>query len=244
MIHWLVQSTNECAGLFDGSIPAGLLSQPEQTRLAALKSDKRRSDWLLGRWTAKHLLQAYVEQHTNTRLPLDAITVANDSNGAPFASITADIRLDNPPELSISHSNDWAFCALSPDNQVQIGADIELIEPRSWRFVEDYFTAEEIERVLAAPAEYHDTLITAIWSAKEAVLKALQLGLTVSTRQVICLPEQNHLETNWFTIDVDCNPNLLRYKNEQLFQITGWWRVMDNYVLTLAAFSKYVTHNS
>lgn len=248
MIHWLVQSKTECADLSEGIAPAGLLSEAEQTRLVSFKTDKRRKDWLLGRWTAKHLLQAYVEQQTSTRLPLDAFTVANAPNGAPFAGITTDIWLDNPPNLSISHSNGWAFCALSADNQVQIGADIELIEPRSWRFVEDYFTIEEIELVQAAPAKKHDTLVTAIWSAKEAVLKALQLGLTVNTRQVTCLPAQDSMPdspgSNWLEVDIQCNPNLLRQDNGQTPQITGWWRIMDDYVLTLAAFSKFQMRNT
>jgi 4'-phosphopantetheinyl transferase len=222
--------------------------------MSALKTDKRRRDWLLGRWTSKRLLQSLVEQQIGLRLPLDAFVIDNHPSGAPVldvrshaaASHTAGMKMApigyrlsaigyfhiskiQNLQISISHSRGRAFCALS--DAAAVGADIEHIEPRAWQFAEDYFTPGEILRVRRAPAAQRETLITAVWSAKEAALKALRLGLSVDTRSVACdlVAEQ---EGGWA-------PIAFIYDERRLGQIapavTGWWRRIDDFVLTIAA---------
>src|SRR3954454_13324076 len=123
MIQWLIQSTAGHPALARGIAPAGLLSEQEQLRLVALKTMKRRSDWLIGRWTAKHLIQSYVERQTGVPPLLHSLTVMNDPDGAP--RIMGDWRLEigdddrnlqspiSNLQLSISHCDGRAFCALS-----------------------------------------------------------------------------------------------------------------------------------
>jgi 4'-phosphopantetheinyl transferase len=236
MIHWLIQSAEDHPDLARGVAPSGLLTQAEQQRMSALKADKRRRDWLLGRWTAKCLLQSLIEQQTGLRPRLDAFAIDTDPSGAPMLDVRC-WSIDYEPnltskiqdlQLSISHSSGRAFCALS--DGANVGADIEHIEPRAWRFVDDYFTPSEILHVRRAPAVQRDTLITAIWSAKEAALKALRLGLSVDTRSVACdlAAEQ---EGGWADI-------AFIYDERRLGQVppamTGWWRRIDNFVLTVA----------
>jgi 4'-phosphopantetheinyl transferase len=245
MINWLLQTTSDHPDLARGIAPAGLLSDAEQVRLAALKTGKRRRDWLLGRWTAKRLIQPYVERQTGSRLPLDALIIGTDPDGAPH--VIADYRLQIGSivcnlqsiicnlRLSISHSGDRAFCALSDAMGAHVGADIERIEPRSWQFVEDYFTDEEIELVRRAPAD-RDTLVTAIWSAKEAVLKALHLGLTVDTRSVSCSIAWPDRADGWANLALVFDGHLLELDTTPA--LVGWWRRMDDFVLTVA-----VTHS-
>src|SRR5436190_12031061 len=91
MIDWLIQSIAGHPALARGVAPAGLLSEQEQLRLSELKTVKRRSDWLIGRWTAKHLIQAYIERQTGVQPPPHTLTVMNDRDGAPH--IIADRRL-------------------------------------------------------------------------------------------------------------------------------------------------------
>src|SRR5437016_3812838 len=90
MIDWLIQSTAGHPALARGIAPAGLLSEEEQ-RLIELRTVKRRSDWLIGRWTAKHLIQTYIERRIGVQPPLNTLTVMNDPDGAP--RIIADCRL-------------------------------------------------------------------------------------------------------------------------------------------------------
>jgi phosphopantetheinyl transferase len=57
---------------------------------------------LLGRWTAKNLVQRYVTQTTGETVALDAIFIGADADGAPYVA-RGEGRL--PVSLSISHSH-------------------------------------------------------------------------------------------------------------------------------------------
>jgi 4'-phosphopantetheinyl transferase len=227
MIHWLVQSAADHCDLARGIAPPGLLHPVEQRRLAELTLSKRRSEWLLGRWTAKRLLQACLERDLDVRLPLNVIGIGNDARGAPVALVDCDSRMANWA-ISISHSHSWGFAAALPDRAIGLGADIERIALREWRFVEDYFTLDEIERVRVAPIDQRETLITAIWSAKEAAVKALHLGLTIDTRRVDCaIDPGSHSSSDWLEFPITCTPSHTE-------TLRGWWRSWGGYVLTVA----------
>jgi 4'-phosphopantetheinyl transferase len=199
----------------------------EQRRLAELKLSKRRNEWLLGRWTAKHLLQACLERDLNVHLPLSAIGIYNDAHGAPVAMVDCGCQIVEWA-ISISHSHTCGFATALPDATIGLGADIEQIEPRDWRFVEDYFMQDEIERVCTAPIEQRDKLIAAIWSAKEAALKALRLGLTIDTRRVHCAIDPCiRSDRDWLEFNITC-----AWKGTETLR--GWWRSWGEYVLTVA----------
>ncbi|MFN8470864.1 MAG: 4'-phosphopantetheinyl transferase superfamily protein [Anaerolineae bacterium] len=244
-VDWLVQPISAHPALSAGDAPDGLLASTESARLARLTIPKRRRDWLLGRWTAKHLLQDYLRQVTHTQVPLDALAIGNDPDGAPYATLRS--RL--PVSLSISHSGAYSFCAVAPlfshctlvgapAEKIEIGADIERIEHRGREFVADFFTRDELDQVDRAPQAFHDTLVTIIWSAKEAVLKALRLGLTVDTRciDVEAIPLDTPAETP--VHNTDWAAMRLGLASTVTYPMAaapvGWWRIMDGYVLTLA----------
>jgi 4'-phosphopantetheinyl transferase len=233
MIHWLLQSASDHPDLAHGIAPAGLLSADEQIRMAALKIGKRRRDWLLGRWTAKHLVQAYIEQQTGLRLPLAALAIATEPSGAPRVMADYAPNLQSAIcnlQLSISHSGDRAICALVEG--ARVGVDIERIEPRDWQFVEDYFTADEILQVRIAPVEQRERLITLIWSAKEAALKVLRLGLSVDTRSIACAIAQPDPAREWSPVTFASDQRLLQLDIAPA--LAGWWRIIGRYVLVVA----------
>ncbi len=301
MIHWTLQSSSQVPELAHGTAPAGVLSAAELERLGQFTAEKRRREWLLGHYTAKQLVQRYLEQETGQRPPLDALVIGRVSaesaapvaifdceavpmdlpagarwiSGVPLVSIPGRKAGQHVPvvsgmhlpiSLSISHSGDTSFCALyaasdevhndhvvlnglSTAGQIQIGADIEQIESRPDGFVQAYFSAGEIERFSQAPVEWRKVLINATWSAKEAVLKALHLGLAVDTRRVQCLCRlpAGQVES-WSQIQVQCDPTLLPEMLQRANQpvsdvdlcncawnVTGWWRRQGSFVLTLAA---------
>jgi 4'-phosphopantetheinyl transferase len=235
VIDWLTCLADDCPELGAGR-PPGFLSAPEREVLAGLRLPKRRREWLLGRWTAKHLLQRSHQAYRLLSMP--AITVGNDPDGAPYLSVQGEGRL--AMSLSISHRHDRAFCALSPTLPPSIGADLERIEPRDPAFVHDFFTTDEDARVWACPPSRRDTLITVVWSAKEAVLKALRYGLRVDTRSVEILHVTGLEESPatiqwppsqmWYEIRTRCTlPDTA--------PLCAWWRPQGDYVLALAAYS-------
>lgn len=241
MIDWLIQSVAAHPDLARGVAPAGLLSPSEQRRLAALTVAKRRCDWLIGRWTAKRLLQSYMERRTGQWLPLDVFTIASDPDGAP--RVIADCRLQTVDrgvnlqsaidnlKLSISHCHGHAFCAIADQPGLAIGADIERVEPRAPEFAGDYFTSHELAQVAASPPGDHDATVTLIWSAKEAALKALRLGLTVDTRRVSCaLAREHHASLSWEPLSVAC---ALGLAGPGASPLHGWWKLTNEFAMTI-----------
>ncbi len=108
VIHWLLQSLDDCPDTLRGDATPAWLSAAEQARLHGFKVEKRRRDWLLGRWTAKNLVQRYLAQTTGETVALDAIFIGADADGAPYASYKGRLAVS----LSISHSHGMAFCGL------------------------------------------------------------------------------------------------------------------------------------
>src|SRR5690606_24625333 len=113
MIRWLIQTTADHPDLAAGRAPAGLLTAEEATHYQAYTSPRRRRDWLLGRWTAKQLVQHHLMLSLGFRPACDSFMVAQTPSGAPI--ITSHSPTHSPVlplALSISHSQGYAFCAL------------------------------------------------------------------------------------------------------------------------------------
>ena len=244
MLRWLLQAGTAPTADLDW------LTAAERSRLASLKVEKRRRDWLLGRYAAKRLLVRWMRERTGLPVPMSFLEIGTADSGAPEARLCATAppvdglppgrRL--PVALSISHSGDRALAALASlvpgAPPLSVGADVERIEPRIEAFAADYFTPEEIAETEAEPLASRDRLVTSIWSAKEAVLKALGLGLTVDTRSVSCLfsevpgeapPGLGPSEEGFRPFAVRVEPALLGGSS-----LHGFWRSSGGYVLTLA----------
>jgi 4'-phosphopantetheinyl transferase len=228
MIHWLLESAQNMT-----EPPEAFLSAAELEIYRAFRFEKRRSDWLLGRWTAKRLLQAVLLQETNELLARDALEIFNDADGVPFAMIRSQRAAWN---LSISHSNQHALCAVHQNLEGLrdlrgLGADLEYIEPREDYLARDYFTAREQARVDASTPAQRDLVVTAIWSAKEAALKAIHKGLSLDTRAVeISLALFEQAPAQWTRFEIE-------FAFEQAETFSGWWRAQAGFVLTIVGAS-------
>lgn len=215
-IPWTLATHTDPRFLHACATPSAWLSSAELAHLDRLTVLKRRRDWLLGRWTAKGLVLAHLHRSLQaTPHPTDLSIEAGD-DGAP--------RLHHPgPPLSvsISHSHGIALCAIADDG-VDVGVDLERVEPRTETFVHDFFTPAEVAWIHEGPVRERDRRATTLWSAKEAALKVLHIGLTVDTRSVHCSAEERG--SGW---------SILRYSalGEGL---GGWWREWEGYVVCLA----------
>ena len=172
--HWIEQT--------EADVPLQniWLSTNERAQLNAMRFAKRRSDWRLGRWTAKLGLAAYLNLPAQPAV-LARIELRAAASGAP------QVFLDNAPALvtiSLSHRDCRAFCAMAPPG-IDLGCDLELIESRSDVFMYDYFTADEQALVARVPVADQPRILTLLWSAKESALKALRTGLRLDTRSVV-----------------------------------------------------------
>ena len=163
------------------NVPAGngWLSPLERSIDAKLRWPKRRSDWRLGRWVAKRAVLACV---SNEHMEPSDIEILAQETGAPRARVLAG-PVTIPVSVSISHS-DGVGLAAAANRAVALGCDVERVEPRTARFVQDYFTAAERERVARTAPVDRPMVVTLLWSAKEAALKVLGEGMRVDTRAV------------------------------------------------------------
>jgi 4'-phosphopantetheinyl transferase len=151
----------------------------ERSHLGGLRFPKRRADWRLGRWTAKHAVADYLDLSHDPGT-LARIQIQPATSGAP------EVFIDEPPgdiSISLSHRDGIAACAVGAPGAL-LGCDLEVVEPHSDAFVADYFTAEEQAMTRQAPEPLRYALMALIWSAKESALKALRTGLRIDTRCV------------------------------------------------------------
>jgi 4'-phosphopantetheinyl transferase len=209
----------------------GFLTAPERQKLSSLRFPKRREEWLRGRWAAKSLVHGIPPYQ---QYSLDEIEIRNDPAGAPHIFLSGDVP--SPDCLSISHRDRLAFCALVSGPDLRIGADIETVEPRSDAFVADYFTVEEQGLVHACPPETREAVVTLIWSAKEAMLKALGVGLHWDTRQV----EVRAIGGSLSNGDGPNEWQELRLADREQADRPwlGRWQRRGSYLLTLASFGE------
>ena len=208
-----------------------ILSEQEKSFMAGLRFPKRQRDWLLGRFTAKELLLKL--PHFASTYPLHQLTIANDPQGAPYILLPDHTIMKGC--LSISHTNGAALCAWTSLTTQHIGSDIELIAPHPQYFIEDYFTPFEITQCVQAPEPFRADLVTAIWSAKEAVLKTLQQGLKWDTRQVEINLSMINLDQIKFGIWYPAEVTLPKYE-KKTWQL--WIQRRQVYMLTLACLKE------
>jgi 4'-phosphopantetheinyl transferase len=221
-VTWLVADVAD--------VPAELdwLGDHERARLAQLRVPKRRGDFLLGRWTAKRAIAAYLG---GAAPPVATIEARAAPSGAPEVFIAGEPQ---PIAISISHSAGRGLAIVTSGawgaeraGAAGIGCDLERVEPRSPLLVEDYFTLDEAARVAAAPAALRDRQITLIWSAKESALKALRVGLRADLRRARVSLGRDAIgpSSDWraLRVAVDGARDAL----------AGWWLERDGFVLTM-----------
>lgn len=150
---WPAAGTRVALLRVDGLAPGTALSEREAARYAAFRIEKRRKEWLAGRLAAKALLAAGGGNPAGFEISMDRL--GRPSCGGALVSIT--------------HSNGWAAAAMKPGSSF-LGLDMELIEERHRAWYSDYFHPQELP--VPDPSE-----ATRLWTIKEALLKALGLGL-------------------------------------------------------------------
>jgi phosphopantetheinyl transferase len=176
MFRHLLVHAREHPVLAAGQAWPGLLSAREAAILAEMELLPRRRKWLLGRLAAKRLVMAM-----SPGLPATEVSVLNRPAGDPYVVIEGRGEWEFP--ISISHRSEIGLAAAPADRSARIGADVESVEPRDPALVRQFFTCGEAELVAKSGASA-DEVTAAIWSAKEAVLKLLGLGLRVDTRHL------------------------------------------------------------
>ena len=219
-LFWLSQ------GMADAPVDDAWLSPREGAWVARMRFPKRRSEFRLGRWTAKRALALYLGRQASAEA-LRSIEIDRAPDGAPSPLVDG-----RPAEAYVTMTDraDQAVCLVGPPGTA-LGCDLELVEPRSEAFVADFLTPAEQRLVAAAgDGDARDVLVNLVWCGKESALKVLRTGLRRDTRSVeVSFPHGSHVD-GWAPISI-------RAVEGTVFP--GWWQRFGAFVLTLAATAPF-----
>jgi 4'-phosphopantetheinyl transferase len=221
--YWLEQ--------IESDVPTGnqWLSAGEMARLTSLCFEKRRTDWRLGRWTAKRALAACLNLPVDVH-SLQDIEIRAAPSGSPEVFVF-DQRASVP--LSLSHRAGKALCVVGLSG-TSLGCDLELVESRDHSFLTDFFSANEQRLIGRARSAERPMLLTLLWSAKESALKAFGVGLRLDTTSLDVSPADPPLqrpEDMYKHADIAWSPLSLRRIGGPILR--GWWRCANNMVRTV-----------
>ncbi len=149
----------------------GILSERERAFYQTLRFPKRRTEWLGGRFALKQLA-AEAWGLTDLR----QAEVLPHESGKPVLLVGGE-----PCNLafSITHSRGFAAAAVSATYEF-LGIDLEKTEHRIDAWANDFFHPSEL-------AARDDAFLTGLWTQKEALVKLLGTGLSLSSYDVRCV---------------------------------------------------------
>lgn len=120
-----------------------------------------------GRAPLRRVLAAYLGVHDHD------VKLTEGAHGRPTLAPSLDASLG----FNWSHSGQHALIAIG--RHVTPGVDVERQRqrPRALEIAQRYFTREESDALAALPAEQRHAAFLELWTAKEAVLKAIGRGI-------------------------------------------------------------------
>ncbi|WP_217390077.1 4'-phosphopantetheinyl transferase family protein [Deefgea piscis] len=180
------------------------LNALQLARLSQIQNQARRGQFLSARALAQQLL------HKNHR----QLALSQDDKGRPVAE-------DWPFLTGLSWSHGQNFCAAAL-GQGRVGVDLETIRARRQclAIAEQYFDPRETAWLAALSDAAQLRAFYTLWVAKEALLKALGLGLVGGLARFVLLLEQGQ----WTCHSPDAHPWYLQV-----------WEVKPNVLLALAS---------
>lgn len=156
----------------DGQTPAKVAEQLRDDEIHVWRLGYRHA-W--GRAPFRALLGAYLGR------PAEAVALVEGAHGRPVLA-----EAGQPWAFNWSHSGDQAVLAIA--RGVEPGIDLERLRarPRALEIAQRYFCAEEAQALAALDATRRDAAFLELWTAKEAVLKAIGRGLAFGLQR-LCL---------------------------------------------------------
>lgn len=141
------------------------LTNAEQIQAETIKSNKRRREWVAGRWLRRFILSQKLACEPTSLL------FSQTSSGKPYLTFPSTCY------FNLSHCHQW--CCLAICSTHPVGVDVE--QTNSSHAILDiarhYFTEAEYQSLLQLPTNQQYPLFYTMWSAKEAALKMTGKGL-------------------------------------------------------------------
>lgn len=151
-----------------------VLDPRERARADRFRVERGRHRYVLVRGSVRLILSRYLG------VPAAEIGLEEGAHGRP--TLTGRQRADGT-DFNVSHSGEWALLGV---RRGPVGVDIELLRrvPERERIADRHFTPRERELWRRSALDDRDAVFFAIWTRKEAMLKAAGVGLAVPLRDV------------------------------------------------------------
>jgi phosphopantetheinyl transferase len=154
------------------------LSDEDAARSARITSATRRAQFAAGRWLLKHAAEDVFGGARYALHTVDERPVLSHADGAPAA-------------VSLSHSGDRVLCAIGRVRAV--GVDVECVRPRAdWSRLADWALHPKEQDRLAGEQRWES--FYQVWTLKEALAKALGVGVFDLPFHKIALSEDDTVE--------------------------------------------------
>ena len=155
-----------------------ILSRSEHAAWRGLASDRRRTEWLLGRLTAKDAVRRLIEARHGVRLSPADIEIATGEHGQPVVRGAWAARVPRVPAISLTHSA-GVVAAVAGDCAPGegLGLDVEVLRDLSEDLMAVSFTTGERALLSGLGAAAAREWAVRLWCAKEALGKAAGRGL-------------------------------------------------------------------
>ncbi|MBO5642557.1 MAG: 4'-phosphopantetheinyl transferase superfamily protein [Kiritimatiellae bacterium] len=142
----------------------------------------RLTEWLYGRIAAKEAVRRFLRDYYQARWSNADICIYKDERGKPKA--TGDWKDTITTELDVAIAHTANFIIAIAAANARVGVDVESVA----RDISDEFAAGafvDSERDLAASAAQSSQALMRFWCAKEAVSKALGIGIRYSPKEMV-----------------------------------------------------------
>lgn len=164
-------ATLALAGIDDGHWPRleALLSDEERARAARFRFERNRREYIAAHALKRAMLSAATGDDPR------AWRFEAEAGGKPF------VAGGRGPHFNLSHCEGLVACAVSAD--VALGVDVEPMDRRApFEIVERNFADAEREWLLALPEAERTRGFFALWTMKEAFIKATGKGVSQGLR--------------------------------------------------------------
>ncbi len=171
-VHIWVAAISEYTARLDGF--ERLLSGEERERAAAFTRDGGRIRFITGRGILRRLLSRYLDDDPSE------IALTETRLGKPMLAGESGSKIF----FSLSHSEDLVLVALSPS--WEIGVDLEFLRALQFdSMIPLCIAPAEHEEMQKLPSRIRRRRFFELWTRKEALAKAVGLGLSIPLREIV-----------------------------------------------------------
>ncbi|MDP9132268.1 MAG: 4'-phosphopantetheinyl transferase superfamily protein [Nitrospirota bacterium] len=165
----LSRHQSECATL------AALLSKDEQSRAARFAFERDRHRFTMSHGLLRTILSRYVSEGPGH------IQFRTGPHGKPAVDSRAGAA--QPIEFSLSHSGEYAVVAVATGRAVGVDIEVRRSDVDSVQLAQRFFAPGESRHIAQAQGEDRQRMFYRFWTAKEAYLKGIGVGLSLGLDQ-------------------------------------------------------------